>query len=137
MWFLAGTYGTQRTIRTCTVPKGKYLFFPLINYVAMPSTRHTRCSDVTENAAQLTDNATALVLDIDGTRVQNLNNYRQATTHCFDMGQRAEPAVRIYPSAANGYYVMLKPLSPGTHILNFGGALPDMLQAVTYTLHVK
>jgi len=33
VWFLAGTYGTQRTIRTCKVPRGKYLFFPIINYV--------------------------------------------------------------------------------------------------------
>ncbi len=31
---------------------------------------------------------------------------------------------------------MLKPLPPGTHVLNFGGALPGMLQAVTYTLIV-
>ena len=33
VWFLAGTYGTQRTIRTCRVPRGKHLFFPLVNYV--------------------------------------------------------------------------------------------------------
>src|SRR6185436_15739419 len=33
VWFLAGTYGTRRTVRTCTVPQGKHLFFPLINYV--------------------------------------------------------------------------------------------------------
>src|SRR5437762_1456121 len=36
VWFLAGTYGTRRTIRTCTIPRDKYLFFPLINYVVMP-----------------------------------------------------------------------------------------------------
>ena len=36
VWFLAGTYGTQRTVRTCTVPAGKYLFFPLVNYVVYP-----------------------------------------------------------------------------------------------------
>ena len=35
VWFLADTYGTKRTIRTCTVPRGKHLFFPLINYVVM------------------------------------------------------------------------------------------------------
>jgi hypothetical protein len=32
---------------------------------------------------------------------------------------------------------MLPPLSPGKHVLNFGGALPNMSQAVTYTLIVK
>lgn len=35
------------------------------------------------------------------------------------------------------YYVMLRPLSRGTHTLNFGGILPGMSQAVTYTLHVE
>lgn len=25
VWFLAGTYGTQRTVRTCKIPQGKYL----------------------------------------------------------------------------------------------------------------
>ena len=29
VWFLAGTYGTARTIRTCMVPRGKHLFFPI------------------------------------------------------------------------------------------------------------
>ena len=43
----------------------------------------------------------------------------------------------VYPSAANGYYVMLRPLPPGRHTLNFGGVLPSMLQAVTYTLIVE
>ena len=41
------------------------------------------------------------------------------------------------PSAASGYYIMLRPLSRGTHTLNFGGILPDNTQAVTYTLKVE
>ena len=36
VWFLAGTYETKRTIRTCKVPRGKHLLFPVINYVVMP-----------------------------------------------------------------------------------------------------
>ncbi len=32
---------------------------------------------------------------------------------------------------------MLRPLPPGHHVINFGGALPGMLQAVTYTLDVE
>ena len=32
---------------------------------------------------------------------------------------------------------MLRPLAPGRHTLNFGGVLPSMLQAVTYTLIVE
>ena len=138
VWFLAGTYGTRRAVRRCGVPAGKYLFFPLINYVdmaregAVPS-----CPEVIDEARRLTDGATNLVLRIDGKLQVGLEAHRVDSQGCFDLGTRIEPAVAIFPSAANGYYVMLKPLSPGTHQLEFGGWLPDMAQAVTYTLVVR
>jgi hypothetical protein len=139
VWFLAGTYGTRRTVRTCAVPRGKYLFFPLINYVVMPSSSQIplSCDRAARVAASMTDDPTALILEVDGVRVENLAVHRQATIECFDLGALTRDKIHVFPSAANGYYVMLRPLSPGRHTLNFGGALPSMLQAVTYTLEVK
>ena len=142
VWFLAGTYGTARTVRTCTVPRDKYIFFPLINYVVMPGSGgpgcpSSCCASYAATARAVTDDPSILVLEVDGQRVEGLSKYRQATTECFDMGALAEPKYRIFPSAANGYYVMLPPLSPGKHVLNFGGILPSMSQAVTYNLVVK
>lgn len=70
VWFLAGTYGTKRTIRECTVPVGKFLFFPLINYVVMPPpSRPVSCEAVTCEAARMTDDVSTLILEIDGIRV--------------------------------------------------------------------
>lgn len=138
VWFLAGTYGTQRTIRTCKVPHGKYLFFPLINSVVAPHPDvPISCEEVTRSAAFRMDGASSLILDVDGVRTPNLLSYRQATARCFDLGAQMEEKISIFPSAANGYYVMLKPLSRGKHEINFGGAVPDMLQAVTYTVEVE
>jgi hypothetical protein len=138
VWFLAGTYGTRRTLRTCRVPRGKYLFFPLVNFVVMPTREESiTCDKAKADAAQATDRASLLVLEIDGVRHSDLERHRQATRKCFDMGALAQTGVRIFPSAANGYYVMLKPLPPGQHVINFGGALPGILQAVTYTLIVE
>jgi len=137
VWFLAGTYGTHRTVRLCKVPQGKYLFFPLINYLVPPQLdREVSCTSVMHDAARLTNSASALVLEIDGKRIGSLESFRQATK-CFNMAELSTPKQFIFPSAANGYYVMLKPLKPGTHIINFGGALPSMLQAVTYTVIVE
>lgn len=137
VWFLAGTYGTRRTERTCTIPRGRILFFPLINYVVMrPADRQVSCMAVMSSAASMTDRVSSLIVDLDGKRLSGLEGFRQATT-CFDMGALADPKIPVFPSAANGYYVMLKPLPPGTHTLNFGGVLPDMVQAVTYTLKVE
>lgn len=136
VWFLAGTYGTRRTVRACTVPAGKFLFFPLINYVVGPSyTASTTCEDATDSAREMTDGARSLVLELDGKVFQNLESHRQATRGCFDLAALAGGGV--FPAAGNGYYVMLRPLGRGTHTLNFGGILPGMSQAVTYTLHVE
>jgi hypothetical protein len=141
VWFLAGTYGTARTVRTCTVPRDRYIFFPLINYVVTPASARSSCpsccASFAETAKAVTDDPSVLVLELDGQRVEGLSKYRQATTECFDMGALAEPKYRVFPSAADGYYVMLPPLTPGKHVLNFGGRLPSMSQAVTYTLIVE
>jgi hypothetical protein len=136
VWFLAGTYGTHRTIRSCTVPAGKHLFFPLINYVVFPQYEQSlSCERAMEEARVSTDDVTALVLEIDGKRIDHLEVHRQATKDCFDLAALSSGGVS--PSAANGYYIMLRPLSRGTHTLNFGGILPGMSQAVTYTLKVE
>jgi hypothetical protein len=44
---------------------------------------------------------------------------------------------QVYPAAADGDDVMLKPLPSGRHTVNSGGVLPSLLQAVTYTLIVE
>lgn len=136
VWFLAGTYGTRRTIRICTVPAGKYLFFPLINYVVFPQFQDSLdCEQAMAEAKRMTEHVSSLLLELDDRRAQNLPAHRQATRKCFDLAALAGGGVE--PSAANGYYIMLRPLSRGTHTLNFGGILPNMSQAVTYTLHVE
>jgi hypothetical protein len=77
------------------------------------------------------------LLHCGGARFGGLERQHQATTKCFDMAAKANISAKVYPSAANGYYVMLAPLKPGTHVINFGGVLPSMAQAVTYTLMVQ
>ena len=143
VWFLAGTYGAHRTIRTCMVPKDTYLFFPLVNYVVGPTGQiraeecDVCCAQNEAAARSMTDGPSDLVLDLDGQRVEQLETYRQVSPACFDLGALANPRTRVFPSASNGYYVMLKPLSAGKHELNFGGRLPSLFQAVTYTLIVE
>lgn len=138
VWFLAGTYGTKRTVRTCHVPAGKTLFFPLINYVMAPNGNgKLTCESAIASVSRTTANPSALILSVDGKRFENLAVHRQATPACFDLGVLAAGRPRIFPSAANGYYVALYPLPVGTHRIEFGGALPGMLQAVTYELVVE
>lgn len=132
VWFLAGTYGTGRTVRTCRVPYGKFLFFPLINYVSYRAPGGDEsCANLMRYAAAFTRSPVALVLEVDGKRATGLEAHK-LTTGCFSLvpGQPAD-------AAGNGYYVALAPLSKGVHEINFGGMHPSFGQAVTYKLLVE
>jgi hypothetical protein len=42
----------------------------------------------------------------------------------------------VFPAVADGFYLMLRPLSPGTHVLKFGGTSFGTALDVTYNLTV-
>ena len=133
VWFLAGTYGTKRTVRSCRLPAGKTLFFPLINFIAFPpEDEREACASLMLRAEALTDAPAALVLELNGKRFDSLAAHRQATKGCFLVSPDDDA-----PAAGNGYYVALGPLKRGRYTLNFGAILPSMSQAVTYTLDVR
>ena len=133
VWFLAGTYGSQRTVRTCRVPAGKTLFFPLVNVIAVPpDDEREACASLMLRAEDQTEAPGALVLELNGRRFTGLEAHRQATRGCFLVSPEDDA-----PVAGNGYYVALGPLKAGRYTLNFGGILPGLSQAVTYTLDVR
>jgi hypothetical protein len=138
VWFLAGAFGSALVQRRCNVPSGKYLFFPLINSVVFPNRDSpVTCEQATEIARERTDSPSMLVAEIDGEKIPDLAKYRQATLGCFDLAAKSDVKIRIFPSAANGYYLMLSPLKPGHHSLRFGGELPTNRQAISYELVVE
>lgn len=138
VWFLAGTYAAERTSRTCEVPAGRYLFFPLINYVVSANAGYSvTCSDVMEAAFADVAGVSRLVLRVDGQDSTALETHRVSTRGCFDLGVLKSPPERIFPAAGDGYYVMLRPLSPGRHTIEFGGTLPRFAQAVSYIIDVR
>jgi hypothetical protein len=132
VWFLAGTYGSQRAVRRCSIPAGKTLFFPLINFIAFPpDDEREACASLMLRAEALTEAPAALVLELNGRRFPGLAAHRQATRGCFLVAPDDDA-----PAAGNGYYVALGPLKRGRYTLNFGAILPSLSQAVTYTLVV-
>ncbi len=133
VWFLAGTYGSRRAVRSCRVPAGKTLFFPLVNFIAFPpDDEREACASLMLRAEEETDAPAALVLDVNGKRHAGLEAHRQASRGCFLVAPQDDA-----PAAGNGYYVAYGPLKPGRYTLNFGGILPGLSQAVTYTLNVR
>ena len=80
----------------------------------------------------LTQSPAALVLEVNGQRFNGLASHRQVTRGCFEVFEDDNT-----PAAGNGFYVAIGPLKRGRYTLNFGGILPDLSQAVTYTIDVN
>jgi hypothetical protein len=124
IWFLAGTFGGPAT-RSCVVPAGKALFFPLINIVFLDRAgagANPRRLLSTAQAAM--DGVTNLELTIDGKKMPRLRGQR-ADASGFPVtivdGNFLRQDGGRYVGGTDGYWVLLSPLPPGKHTIRFRG----------------
>ena len=149
VWFLAGGFGSSLIRRNCAIPAGKYIFFPIINMVYWPlgpDSGYT-CKEAIKNAAVNNETAIDLFVEVDGKAVKNPKRFRARTNKCFDVYERIVAERKPYnafPSASDGYWILLKPLRPGKHTVKFGGqynhttsAYGRNVQDIEYTISVK
>ena len=142
VWFLGATFVTtiepSGTVlatanRDCTVPPGTWLFFPIIN---------TECSTLEGNgttqaellacASFFQNHAHDMTATIDGRAVNNIDRYR-VQSPLFTYGPLPDNSVLEFfgvggavagatsPAMADGVYLLLRPLSRGTHTIRFTG----------------
>jgi hypothetical protein len=165
VWFLGGTFAAieiepgvilGEVERTCTIPAGKSIFFPLVN---------AECSTLEGNGeteAELRACANffadfivpeSLFCVVDGNNVQDLPDFRVESPP-FTYGPLPEnnlpqlfgldaPAGTTSPAVGDGVHVMLAPLSVGKHTLHFGGLVdltgiggPMFIQDIAYHITV-
>jgi hypothetical protein len=155
VFFLAGTFGGPAE-RTVTVPAGKALFFPILNYVwiNVPELGDNPWSPEQEAFARalvagIMDLATNMTCQIDGRPVLNIDAYRcetppgedyMVTLPDFSNAWPILPAGTYGPCVDTGYYLMLAPLAAGKHTIHFTGELttdPPFSLEVTYHLTVS
>lgn len=142
VWFLGGTFGGSAT-RTCTIPAETGVFFPLVvlscdnvgmNPPLSPAGLRDLCASYLGQ--------TVLDAELDGKTIKNLGQFRFKSSvfsySVTDNNLFGYPAGVVYPTVADGYFLMLKPLSPGMHTLHFHGGLPPygFDVNVSYTLNV-
>jgi hypothetical protein len=166
VFFLAGLFGPMSVngsvTRKVTIPENKYIFFPLVNVVddnvgngCVPATppNTTPCAGrltVDQLFAQINGffNVTALHASIDGEQVSDLFAHREtspAFSYTFQLTDNmaatlgyagVDAAGTVFPAVADGYYLMLRPLPAGQHVINFGGVLNGGTLDVTYQVTV-
>lgn len=143
VWFLAGTITGEKVERTCTVPAGKEIFFPVFNLLDFNVNGAQTEEELQQEVEGWTDDALAhpkrpLFAIVDGEPVEMnrldspsaLFHYTlQKDAYLTDFGIEPGP----YVGVTDGVWVTLPPLSEGEHTIHFGGNG----QNNTYNLNVE
>ena len=139
--FLAGTTGGAAT-RSCTIPAGTSILVPLINVeCSTAESNGDTPAELRACARGFAEQFTDLSLTIDGGAVAELQQFRvhsQVFRFTAADGNVFGVPAGTTRSVADGYWALIRPLSPGTHTVSFGGAFPPggFTTLVTYRLTV-
>lgn len=151
VWYLAGMGNGQSVARNCTIPSTKAIFFPLINVECSTlDAPPFHCSDAASCRTCATTigdgiGVNSLNVSIDGVPVKiGVEAYRaQSPFFSFTVpGQNILNSPEgSGMSVSDGYWIMLKPLSPGRHTIHLGGIYvrsggAGFSQDVTYSIDV-
>lgn len=128
VWFLGGNFEGGTVQRICAVPAGTHLYFPLVNIepnnfgVTTPET----CQTLKDQAALYGNHPIGLAASLDGETFATNEIFHNLSQDCYTVTAVAGSPVSGTDSGAelaadNGYYGMLRPLTPGTHELKFKG----------------
>jgi hypothetical protein len=138
-WFLAGTlFNVGPVTRTCTIPVGTKLFFPVVNSFCadFPAVLHMQLAELRDCAARDVDpfDPADLTATVDGEPVPIV----RAQSALFPLFL---PEDNIFgcpecaghsQEVADGYWVLLEPLTPGVHEIHFqAGDTIDVTYIIT------
>jgi len=128
VFFAVASPGPGSTLYTYTVPRGKYVLMPLYTYTWSSQSFDDPCSDY-NCAERLSDRfvraVKALSVRIDGEEVGHLFEHFERTPQFFEFDAPVDgwwaggdPAFAgPWFGYASGYWLMLKPLPPGRHVV--------------------
>jgi hypothetical protein len=105
------------------------------------------CERAKRSAALNNDTAVDLFAFVDGVEIPNVKSYRVRTDKCFDIFERVPKSFgrpNAFPSASDGYWLLLPPLPRGKHTIKFGGrynrsaaAYGGMVQDIEYHVVIE
>jgi hypothetical protein len=129
VWFLAGTQGGSAE-RSCIIPEGKAIFFPIINgYASLVENPLVKTESELRALSKSTfDQVRVVEATVDGVKLENLENHR-VQSPLFNLTYPENNIGGVAPGAsqaiAEGYWVMLHPLATGEHTIHFRGGIVD------------
>ena len=154
-WFLAGFFGSGAVARTCSVPEGTRVFFPVVNSINLDVPNvcgqgpgRVPVADLRAGSAAFINGVSNASAELDGQPIKRVRRVQSSVfaaalpednlfdAPCASLGY---VAAGVYsPAVDDGLYVQLKPLSAGRHTLHFHAENTSqaLIIDVTYTLNV-
>ncbi len=140
----AGGFVGEAT-RTCKVPAGKPIFFPVFNFICSPAAGDPPDTDLQECATSLTDEtlpASSYFATVDGEDVPIERVASGPFTITVPKDNVLGAAPGAYRAATDGLWVYLpEGLTKGEHVITFGGIFPTpfgtLTLDITYNIIVK
>jgi len=156
VFFLAGNYGSVSVRSACVVPAGKTIVFPILNYAAdnggVPASAQLDEAGLIDavHTFEASVDVSSLFATVDGKSLGAMESLLVPITKysytlpaepnsysCLGMPGVTGP---IEPAFSGGYWVMISGLTPGKHVIHFGGATttnPPFELDVTYNLTIE
>jgi len=161
VWFLAGTFGGT-VERDCTIPTGKALFFPILNSAWItvpwdcdPANPDAQGCDLDLDEMLAFVNPTfdgfsgEMSVTIDDRTIEELESYRAMSTEPFTIDWPTDSVFGVditdtsngwenpnSHNVADGFWLMVRPLKKGDHVIEISGTNGDFELDVTYNLTV-
>jgi len=144
VWFLTSALGFSGNVvrDECTVPSNKALLLPIGTSACVPTEKGDTAKKMAQCVRDITAGITGLEASIDGVPIDVAAFGVETPVFTLTLGQRnvyGLPPGAYRPTVAGGYYVILRPLSPGPHTVHFtatyAGSSPATID-VTYHLTV-
>jgi hypothetical protein len=153
VFFLAGTIGGEPVVRECQIPQ-KPLFFPVVNAEFSGAEYGLNYSDKDDKellnlTIDLIDRVTCREVIIDGISVIELDKQRVRSDRFYIDFPKDNIYKEFYnvragktPAYSDGYWILLKPLKEGRHVIKFSGEILTLdgyyyNTDTTYRINVK
>jgi hypothetical protein len=129
VWFLAGTFGGAVT-RQCTIPSDRAILVPIILGLCESATDPALDTEEELRSCAKADQDLVIgkEITVDGVNIGNLDSYRFQSP-LFNLTFPENNIAGVPPQTAkavsDGFWILLEPLSPGSHEIHFKAALGD------------
>ncbi|HEY3256739.1 MAG TPA: hypothetical protein VGJ91_22435 [Polyangiaceae bacterium] len=145
VYFLAGSFSTATLHRTCTVPVGTSFLIPILSaayFAQQTDPPEQRTEAFVRAQVHCVEQSPSLLLNVDGVSLANPKSYLEHSS-LFSVNLPPNnvfgvPPQTLSPSADEGYYGFVEPLTPGAHTVHIASSSGcGITEDVTYTLNVQ